>query len=458
MLDDQGDRAVGVGLQAVGGAADAVAAEVVLDEVHVRAVQRQVPEHRRRRLLALGEAQHVPVLAAQGVALVVDFGVRVVDLLGVLRADHVPGQRRAQREVVAGAAAEHEVAPAIGDFAGVLPALGDDLLAGLRRAGQAAQGGRVQRAPVEAAGDAQADGAEAVDQRLVAVAGGGQEFLHGLAEIIEEAHVLRRGADVVGRQLGLRRLVGKALALVGRQRHQLKALLRLDGERDLGRGGGVDARGDDGEVGARLDQLHAGRHHAAETGCDDQVVARLRAGVAADIGRHLVQHVADLGQRPALFRQLRYVEHEGFAAQVEARVGIDGHVVGRDDGAVPGGLQLGVLAEAVQVDHAGLDAAQPAHVVADQRIAPGVGLDAQCVGVLFAGLLGGHRACRLCVGGQRRGVGGNKQGKTEAQGQCEFRSCHCRSRSNWKRKAKAGADGSAPAPRDITASGRRFPS
>ncbi|MNO96755.1 hypothetical protein D3C76_884390 [compost metagenome] len=191
------------------------------------------------------------------------------------------------------------------------------------------------------------------------------------------------------------------MAQVGGERHHLEALLCLDRGAHLTLAVGMDAHRHHAELGAERHVDHLARHRAAIVRAGDQVVARLRPFGAANVQGDLVEHVADLREVPARFGQRRHVYHHRLAGQVHTGVGVDGHVVGRDNEAILGGLELGVLAQAVQADRADLHGLGAGNVVVVQRIAPEIGLDAKGVGVLLAGLFRRQGGCRL-RGGCRR--------------------------------------------------------
>jgi hypothetical protein len=78
--------------------------------------------------------QGVGVLAHQGVAVRVDSGVGIHQLLRDVRAEKIFGEGGAEREVVPGAAGGQGVAPAV-DLGGALVGVVDDVLGGTDRAG-----------------------------------------------------------------------------------------------------------------------------------------------------------------------------------------------------------------------------------------------------------------------------------------------------------------------------------
>jgi hypothetical protein len=112
------------------------------------------------------EVEGVGVLAGQRVAVRVDRGVGVDELLGDVGAEEVFGEGGAEREVVPGPAGGQGVAPAVDLRGGAVVGVVDDVLGGADRAGQAALGVLVQVLPAEAAGYGEPDRAQLPDERV----------------------------------------------------------------------------------------------------------------------------------------------------------------------------------------------------------------------------------------------------------------------------------------------------
>ena len=249
----------------------------------------------------------------------------------------------------------------------------------------------IERLPSEAFADAQSDLTKGCNQRVARVGRCRKSLPHGVAQLIEEADVLRRLAVVKRQQRPwLRRLVREALAQVGRERHQVETLLRFDRLGQVGRAVRKNAHRGHAELGAAFDLGHLAGHIAREVRPGDDIDARLRSLGAADVADDLVKAVADLHDVPARLGQRRHEDHDRFGRHIESGIGVDGDVVGRDDESVLGGLELGILAEIVDVASADLDALRRAAAVVVQRKAPQIRLQADRIGVLLARLFGRH--------------------------------------------------------------------
>ncbi|MOA37193.1 hypothetical protein D3C78_1587660 [compost metagenome] len=112
-------------------------------------------------------------------------------------------------------------------------------------------------------------------------------------------------------------------------------------------------------------------------------------------------------------------------AQVQTGVGVDRHVVGRDDGSILGGLQFAVAAEAVPADCAIAQRLFASQIAVIKRGSPQIRLHAHGVGILFTRLLGGKGDGALRIARWRLCVGRCEQGKAEADGECKLGFHYC---------------------------------
>ncbi|MCY1445853.1 hypothetical protein D9M71_623850 [compost metagenome] len=191
-----------------------------------------------------------------------------------------------------------------------------------------------------------------------------------MTELVEEAHAFRRVAGEGRRQFSLARFIFQAITQESGQWHDLEALLQLDSGANVLLVVGKDAQADNTALGTDRYLGHFPRYSAAKIRAGDQVIARLRALDTTDIETDFIEHIAKLHQVPTRLGQRGHMHDQRLLRYIEARIAVDGDVVGRHDRAVFSGFQRVVLAQGIETHRACLQRLQPGNIVVIQRIAP----------------------------------------------------------------------------------------